>query len=383
MDFKSWRGELRRQGLRAYLKLGVGALALLLLVGLAMRELLGCRVGNDQSCVILTKKWSDLAFASATVTAIALTLIGWTFIASRKALKNARINDSATSIALAGLVDPLLRLELAMRSVAALSIAGAADPKTPSAVLEPGLRAMSDETRDFFTAARTGGVGSRLKWCQPILEGRDHASKADPAGGRFREPTEIVTECIHATVAKVRDWSDLLVLSDAGMDALYCLQSLRVDLQDLELYLDNLESKATPTNGDWNNIQARADVLRSRILLMACSFEYASFPKQARKQVTKALEFWRTELSEGSKPSSGEPRKCLCAIADAKDESPVNHCPTICQRISKLAEDVHDEQSKARGDLSRGSLRTQAWKDISHIQEVQLELVQKAERGTA
>ena len=245
--------------------------------------------------------WADRPFLAGSLFTALIAVIGLVTAATRGAIKRQRINRSASALAVAGLVDPLLRLELVTR------ILGQGFRNSESACYKGLLIAAGEAT---FPKDK------RLKWAQKGIRDPGYfAEKASHLGvdqklpPEAHQPQEIVKECLNTTAAKVREWSGLLVLTDDGMNALFCLQSLRIQLQDLQRKVEDLQDLKRKVE-DLQHPQRKAEdlqhplqleakesafraakhcgVISGRALAMAVAFEYASAPKQRRVEIDSA-----------------------------------------------------------------------------------------------
>jgi hypothetical protein len=212
-----------------------------------------------------TSYWSHPAswFAEHTVTANAIQAalfgaLAWVVFDHRAKKRDEIIADSTTSIGLAGAVQPLLGI------VFALAWLGRNDRVGETGCTVAELRA------DQLTR-------SPLKWTrEPVRAGcwPDQLTEqrlADVESGT-------VGECIREIVGTVRDWSNLLVASVLGREAAFCMQWLRVRLQELQRCIDAGEPP--------HDLLAQ---LRAQALYMAVAFEDSSGPVHRRSEVEHLL----------------------------------------------------------------------------------------------
>lgn len=233
---------------------------------------------------------------------ILVAIAGFGGLFTKKAIRRRRVDLASTSIALGALVRPLLGVELTLRELDR-------DP-TP-------LMTYARAEREY--RAERGATSSPLKWTRTLLMMDSRTSEPGRVNERgtcrlhefigqrstgreivlnesqlVTEWELIIDECTREVAGSVRDWAPLLTLSDSGEHALYCLQSLRVDLQDL------LRRLAVDGDGETSLIPSEVTKrelrrMRFRTSMLAVTFEDASFPKGRRWEVHHSLETARRQ----------------------------------------------------------------------------------------
>lgn len=373
---------------RRLVLVALGAGCTFLFAYFAFHDFLYCRAGAGTSdCQIMWWYSPDVPWLTALLTTLFVVAGAWILLGRPRELEKARINDSATSIALAALVEPLLRLNLVMLTVESRSRKSEATP-SPSQADEAGRsrvppnqinvpdagkthdQALTSEQLVDLVWDRSRGMqeNRQLKWCREFL--RHEIGKVPPlveesqtAGGE-RRLDQLVEEGIHAIVARVRDWSDLLVLTSDGQAALYCLQSLRVELQDLEQRMRDVQA-VPPQEGnagsleDWNSCSRMAKRIQQHALLMACSFELASCPVEPRDEVKVALKNW-SHTSSGSAIEQD----------DRRDTYVHGEIGDLAALVSATTRPSHRFKSRSR-----------AWKSIRGLKREQMRHVRDQERS--
>ena len=209
-------------------------------------------------------------------------LVGYLAIVTTKATRDRRINESVTSIGLAGLVRPLLGVNLVLDEI------------------------IKDQVGVLVQAKASYAQGtSPLKWTRPLVvdptkleELRRNAKPLD----RQNLPqvkADMLDECVRDLVGSVRDWNSTLVITDLGRQGLFALQTLRSDLQMIQAgvlagFRDAVEDLA---------------VIRARVVFLAASCEAASMPRNFRQEVVRAVDQLRKHQSvsvPGHSPRLGE-----------------------------------------------------------------------------
>lgn len=340
-----WRkafGSLPAEGRLKVLVAAVAAVALVLLV------VIENSMGDGFRTLVSTRP-----FSTSLLVAALLAAVGFVAIATNNAIKRQRINKAASAIALAGIVNPLLRVEYVLRVIAL----GLPQEYGGPASDQPGAGRVLARLLQLGTEH---GGGSPLKWVQPLLE--DSAvlqpEKADTGLPAIHMPEvgRSIGESVRCIVAKTRDWAPLLALTEEGMEALFCVQSLRVDLQSIDEAIDSLGRDATKVEAE--RIAPAIDAARRRTLLMAVAFEDASFSRERRRYVNRALH------------TSGECQTSRCEHAcdrsknadpEVKPEDLVSHSDLVCGRIAFLR-----SHASGKGEDRRERFK-QGWKTVRDI----------------
>lgn len=276
-------------------------------------------------------------FTTSLIVAALLASVGLVAIATNNAIKRQRINKAASAIALAGMVNPLLRVAYTLRVIAA-ALPMDADQRAYAEVL---------------ARKEAGQHAPPLKWVKALLQ-REAPTPSEFSTQRdiqWDVIRELVDECVRCTVAKTRDWAPLLALTAEGMEALYCVQSLRVDLQAIQ---DSLPEQGNPDRTPDREAAGR------RALLIALAFEDASFSKERRKYLV--WELTRTpNCTKGCDDSS--PGVMATDAPSPNDKVLVRHSYTVCNYI-KRAQDPDASRN-------RGKRAEWGWRVVREIYEEQ------------
>ncbi len=211
--------------------------------------------------------WTSPASWLATHTVVAsvivtllLASVAWVLLDHRAMRRDQLIADSTTSIGLAGSVQPLLGIAFTLAWL--------------------GQRAPIGDTGCTLDQLRCAQLGrSPLKWTRAPVR-RGFWPDAVTAGQLCGTDADAVDECIREVVGTVRDWANLLVASELGRESAYCMQSLRVRLQELQRCIEQDQP---------DTAQADLDALRAVALFMAVYFEDSSGPLHRRLEIEKAL----------------------------------------------------------------------------------------------
>lgn len=260
----------------------------------------------DISC----EKWRDFfekhAFVSgALVTLLFLVIVGGGYYRTSR-LRVARTNQAVTRIGLAGLVNPLLGIELALWSLTndegqtLCRIADATNQdRSPMKWIRRLVRSEHLVPATQKPGDSIGSSGSddeskqaRREWLE--AQGQEIAAKASDTcslAARSVTTTPVLLDmCIRELVGSLRDWVQVLSQTELGLSALYCIQRLRVDLQTVltaeELHLRATDSSSAPIHPD--SLEPIRN-LRDRCVFLAVAFEDSSLPNERRLEVAGIL----------------------------------------------------------------------------------------------